>query len=234
MAKILSGEEPATAGSVCVHGNAELRGCDPTIAGSCGATLGCLRTNVTTDEGVCMTMQPCTTDDELHRRGPLDLREHLPERALQPPTATTHSDHLYCLQRGCKEGGSACSPGQSCLPYLVDKAAHPPDICVPNCGSDYSCPPNHFCFQEISGPGSPRICLPGLLGFLCQTDIDCMVGTCMNDGVDEPLALNLCTVPCESNADCEKWDSDQGKFVCIDQPLHDARRLPGRPLLHRR
>ena len=38
----------------------------------------------------------------------------------------------------------------------------------------------------------------------------------MNDGVDEPLALNLCTVPCDSNADCEKWDSDQGKFVCID------------------
>jgi hypothetical protein len=219
MAKILAGEEPATAGSVCAHGNAELRACNPTVDGSCGATLNCLRTDVTTDEGVCMTMQPCSTDemctDAVHSTCASTFLQEL-YNSPDLSTDDLHSDHLYCLQRGCKEGGSSCNPGQSCLPYLVDKAAHPPDICVPDCGSDYSCPPNHFCFREISGPGSPRICLPGLLGFLCKTDIDCMVGTCRSDGVPEPLTLNLCTVPCDSNADCEKWDSDQGKFVCID------------------
>jgi hypothetical protein len=218
MAKILSGEEPATAGSVCVHGNAELRSCDPNAEGACGSTLNCLRTDVVTDEGVCMTMKPCSDDSECKDAVHSTCASTFLHELYDSPDLKDdlRADHLYCLQRGCKEGGSSCKPGQSCLPYLVDEAAHPPDICVPNCGSDFSCPPNHFCFREISGEGSPRICLPGLLGFLCKTDIDCMVGTCMNDGGDELLALNLCTVPCESNADCTKWDSDQGKFVCID------------------
>jgi hypothetical protein len=215
MAKILAGDEPPAADSVCVHGDAELRSCDPTVEDACGTPLGCLRTDVTKDEGVCMTMQPCSTDehctDAVHSTCASTFLNE-----LYKDNHDLHSDHLYCLQRGCKQGNSSCKPGQSCLPYLVDQAAHPPDLCVPNCGSDYSCPPNHFCFQEVSGTGSPRICLPGLLGFLCQSDIDCMVGTCMSDGEPDPLGLNLCTVACDSNADCEKWDSDQGKFVCVD------------------
>jgi hypothetical protein len=57
--------------------------------------------------------------------------------------------------------------------------------------------------------------LPGLLGFLCESDIDCMVGKCVSDEEpDEALRLNLCSVPCGNDADCEKFDSDQGKFVC--------------------
>jgi hypothetical protein len=218
MAKTLAAS--ADGPTVCVHGNAELRVCDPTVGKSCGDTLGCLRTNVAApaeegapDEGVCMTMAPCTVDDDC-------------KDAVHSTCATTflndlykdnhdlHSDHLYCLQRGCKSGGSSCSPGQACLPDLVDAAAHPPDICVPNCGSDDSCPPNHFCFQRLSGNGSPRICLPGLLGFLCESDIDCMVGTCMSDGRTDELELKLCTVPCGNDNDCAKWDGEQGKFVC--------------------
>ncbi len=207
--------EPTDDTTVCVHGDAELRACDPSVERSCGGTLGCLRTDVTREEGVCMTMQPCTTDDDC-------------SNAVHSTCATTflnelykdnrdlHSDHLYCLQRGCQSGGSSCNPGQSCLPNVVDKAARPPDICVPNCGSDDSCPPNHFCFQRISGKGSPRICLPGLLGFLCESDIDCMVGTCVSDGGPPEEELRLCTVPCETAEDCAKWDSDQGKFTCVD------------------
>ena len=42
-----------------------------------------------------------------------------------------------------------------------------------------------------------------------------MVGKCISDEEpDEALRLNLCTVPCGNDADCEKFDSDQGKFVC--------------------
>ena len=32
---------------------------------------------------------------------------------------------------------------------------------------------------------------------------------------DEALRLDLCTVPCSYDAECEKFDSDQGKFVCV-------------------
>jgi len=206
-------------GAVCVQGHAKLAFCNPADdsnpAGPCGHDgLGCLRTDVTADEGVCVTMQPCTFDDDC----PDPVRSTCAATFLNQLYAKNqelHSDHLYCLQRDCVKGGSACGAGQSCLPKLVTPAAHPPDICVPNCDSRERCPPNHFCFSKLSGPGSPRICLPGLLGFLCESDIDCMVGKCVSDEEpDEGLRLNLCSVPCSNKGDCEKFDSDQGKFVC--------------------
>ena len=54
-----------------------------------------------------------------------------------------------------------------------------------------------------------------------------MVGKCMSDDEpDEALRLDLCTVACGNDADCEKFDSDQGKFVCM--PDGDGR-LRDRP-----
>ena len=206
-------------GNVCVQGGAELAGCKPSedLPGQqspCGPDLACLRTDVTSDEGVCMTMQPCTQDSDC----PSPVRATCAATfltQLYSKTSELQADHLYCLQKGCVAGGTNCSDGQSCLPKLVEAAAHPPDICVPNCDSHDRCPPNHFCFSKLSGSGSPRICLPGLLGFLCESDVDCIVGKCLSD--EEPdlaLRLNLCTVPCSNDDDCTKFDSDQGKFVC--------------------
>jgi hypothetical protein len=223
------GDQPMTFAAdatVCVQGGAKLAFCSPddttTPSGPCGRSdLGCLRTDVTADEGVCVTMEPCSRDAECPN--PVrstcaatflnDLYAKIPDPP--PDDLYWHSDHLYCLQRDCVKGGSSCGPGQSCLPLLVTAAAHPPDICVPNCDAQDRCPPNHFCFSKLSGAGSPHICLPGLLGFLCESDIDCMVGKCVSDEEpDEALRLNLCSVPCGNDADCEKFDSDQGKFVC--------------------
>ncbi len=217
-------------GAQCVQGGAKLASCDPTAPidpateiGPCGRSdLGCLRTDVVPtdgvpDEGVCVTMQPCTTDSDC----PNPVRSTCAATFLNQLYAKNpdlHSDHLYCLQRDCVAGGSNCGAGQSCLPKLVAAAAHPPDICVPNCDSHDRCPPNHFCFRKLSGSGSPPICLPGLLGFLCESDIDCIVGKCVSDEEpDEALRLNLCSVPCGNDDDCEKFDSDQGKFVCQDR-----------------
>jgi hypothetical protein len=57
------------------------------------------------------------------------------------------------------------------------------------------------------------------LGFVCETDIDCLVGTCRSDDPGHPeLALKLCTISCESDADCSKFNSDQGAFVCSAGP----------------
>ena len=217
--------------AVCVQGGAKLVSCHPddtsTPDGACGRTdLGCLRTDVTSDEGVCLTMQPCSKNEDC----PNPVRStcaatFLNELYAKVPPATDppdpnqaywRSDHLYCLQRDCLKGGANCGAGQSCLPRLVTAAAHPPDICVPNCDSHDRCPPNHFCFSKLSGSGSPHICLPGLLGFLCESDIDCMVGKCVSDNEpDEGLRLNLCTLPCQYDDECAKYDSDQGKFVCV-------------------
>jgi len=85
-------------GDVCVQGNARLAFCDPADtsdpAGPCGRSdLGCLRTDVTADEGVCLTMQPCSTDSDC----PNPVRSTCAATFLDQLYARNpnlHSDHL--------------------------------------------------------------------------------------------------------------------------------------------
>ncbi len=220
--------EPMSAtddGSVCVQGNAALKFCNPDDdsnadthpLGACDrADLGCLRTDVASasGEGVCITGSPCLTNDDCHD----PVRSTCAATFLKQLYAggpDIKADHLYCLQEGCVHDNSACSPGESCLPLLIPKAANPPDICVPKCDSHGRCPPNHFCLSTISGPANPSVCIPGLLGFVCKTDVDCLVGKCQNDGdPSQDLGLSLCTVPCATDDECAKFDSLQGRFIC--------------------
>ncbi|HVZ72138.1 MAG TPA: hypothetical protein VHJ20_07170 [Polyangia bacterium] len=201
----------------CVQGGALLSRCAPNAdtaaAPACGrADLGCLRTDVLTpDEGVCLTMNPCTTNTDC--RDPVRSTcgaTFLKELYTQAPDL--NYDHLYCLQEGCDKNQSSCSPGETCLKKVIPAAAHPIDICVPNCDSQGRCPPNHFCLSTVSGPANPPVCIPGLLGFVCQNDIDCLVGKCKSDG--DPSPLTLCTASCQRDQDCSKFDSVQGHFVC--------------------
>jgi hypothetical protein len=207
--------------AVCVQGDAKLQYCNPPPDESsptgCPSGLDCLRTDVTSQEGVCTDMTTCKVDRDC--TDPVRstcVATFLND--LYTKNTTLEVDHLYCLQKNCQSGASSCSPGESCLPLLVPPGSNAPDICVPNCDSQGNCPPNHFCFQKISGPANPAICIPGLLGFICETDIDCLVGKCMSDG-DPNVAqgLKLCTLPCSRDADCTIFDSNQGMFVCLDQ-----------------
>jgi len=220
-------------GMVCVQGNAKLKACDPRDdldkaghpGGACDRPeLGCLRTDVMPpdmgkkDEGVCLTMRTCSTD--------VDCRD--PVRSTCAATffkqlyanageAALHADNLYCLQEGCDANHASCSPGETCLRTVIPPDANPPDICVPNCDSQGRCPPNHFCLRAISGPANPAVCIPGLLGFVCQTDIDCLAGKCEDDGgtgPDQDDHLNLCTTGCSNDADCARYDGPQGTFLC--------------------
>jgi hypothetical protein len=203
-------------GNQCVEGGAELTACDPTVVDSCGqSALGCLRTDVTTNEGICTTLIPCTADTDCKDPVRSTCATTFLSQLYAKDT-TLEANNLYCLQKNCQSGASSCSPGQSCLPLLVPAAAHAPDICVPNCDSQQNCPPNHVCFQKISGPANPAICIPGLLGFICESDINCLVGKCLADG-DPVGSLNLCTVTCASDADCAAYDSNQGTFACIQR-----------------
>jgi hypothetical protein len=225
------GDEPMSLldeGAVCVQGNAKLQACNPDDddnadgnhpLGACDRVdLGCLRTDVSTaagaGEGVCITGNPCLTDADCHD----PVRSKCAATFLKgryPENPELRSDHLYCLQEGCIGDGSSCSPGETCLPKVIPPGGHPPDICVPKCDSQGRCPPNHFCLSTISGPANPAVCIPGLLGFVCQTDVDCLVGKCISDDDPDPQhGLKLCTLPCERDDDCAKWDGVQGKFVC--------------------
>jgi hypothetical protein len=216
--------------AVCVQGGAELQFCSPSQdfdgahpLGACGrADLGCLRTNVETgaDEGVCITGSSCTTNDDCH--DPVKstcAATFLRQLYAQAGPTDLEANDLYCLQEGCKQALSACSPGEVCLPLEVPPAANAPDICVPKCDSHGRCPPTYFCLSKISGAANPDVCIPGLLGFVCETDVDCLVGKCRSDNPSNPtVALNLCTTSCTSDADCAKYDSDQGLFFCSAGP----------------
>jgi hypothetical protein len=207
--------------SVCVQGDAKLKKCNPADGeNACGQPeLGCLRTDVTTDEGLCVTMKPCEVDGDCRDPVRSTCASTFFKR-LYGKNTKIRTDHLYCLQEGCQADRSACSPGESCLKDVVPAAAHPPDICVPKCDSRLQCPPNFFCLKDdrISGPANPGVCIPGLLGFKCLSDTDCLVGRCLPDGGDKLIAgspgLNVCTVDCDSDEDCKAFDSEQGQFFC--------------------
>jgi hypothetical protein len=198
---------------VCAQSGARLQSCTAVVGApdDCGnPALGCFRNNVLKDGGICVTIAPCADDGDC--RDP--VRSVCASSFVKKIYATPSSfknDHLWCLQAGCQERRTACSPGESCLRDLIPADAHPPDICVPNCDSNLRCPPAHLCYRKVSGPAAPNICIPGLLGFPCDATIDCMMGECMATGAGR---LKVCSTSCGSDADCAKYDGEQGQFLC--------------------
>ena len=82
--------------AVCVQGNAKLSACKPGDGDdACGRPeFGCLRTDVTTDEGICVTMKPCQLDSDCRRSGSLDVRVDLLQEALQQEHEGEHRSPL--------------------------------------------------------------------------------------------------------------------------------------------
>ena len=209
-------------GAICLESGIELKSCIPTDdddlaahpLGACDQPgLACYRTDLLKDEGVCTTMNPCKEDR--------DCRD--PVRSVCATTflANIYSDaqvlkrdHMFCLQTDCEAGLTSCSPGETCLRKVIPADAHPPDICVPNCDSNLRCPPNFLCYKKVSTPLAPAVCIPGLLGFTCDSAIDCMLGDCVDTGI----GYNVCTAACDTDADCSQFDGEQGKFSCIKNP----------------
>ena len=175
--------------------------------------LTCLRTDLTADEGVCMTVNSCRSDG--------DCRDPVRSKCMGELLRQTYgakselkADHTYCLQEGCRARRTACSPGETCLRDILPRTSFPPDICVPNCDANGNCPPNYFCYPEIYSKAVPSICIPGLLGLRCRSRLDCLFGECVDSG----LAFKVCSVACKADDDCAKFDSEQGTFFCHKQP----------------
>jgi hypothetical protein len=123
-------------------------------------------------------------------------------------------DHWSCLQTGCRARNAACAVGESCLPDVLPPANEPLDICVPNCDGDLNCPPNYFCLRKVSGEGFPAVCIPGIPGFRCITDMDCIIGRCLDTGD----GFKLCATTCASNDDCARFGDVRGAFMCAVDP----------------
>ena len=191
--------------------------CNPGLLGSdCGKPeLSCLRTDLIKDEGICTTVGSCKEDVDC--RDPIRSKcmGVLLREAYNQATDVLKSDHTYCLQAECRARRTACSPGETCMRDILPKASNPPDICVPHCDANSNCPPNYFCYPRLYGPGAPRVCIPGLLGLRCESRLDCLFGDC----VATSAPYKVCSVACQTDAECAKFDSVQATFFCNQQGM---------------
>jgi hypothetical protein len=200
-----------TAAVVCSQSGARLAACDPSAPDSCGnRRLGCFRNNVLADGGVCVTIKPCTVDRDCPDPVRSRCATSFVNKIYETPTAFKN-DHLWCLQADCQRHRTACSPGETCLRDVVPPGLNPPDICVPSCDSQLRCPPAHVCYNKVYGPQAAAICIPGLLGFRCDSNLDCMMGECVETGSNN---LKVCSKACTDEAQCARYDGEQGKFIC--------------------
>jgi hypothetical protein len=199
---------------MCVTTGASLLRCHPSnddvqlSRHACPPGLGCMRTDLLTDEGVCTTAplcypgMTCQTHDRPFCGGDLLALYFKPGAGLR-------TDHLPCVKAACHATGSACPSGEMCLPDVVHAASAPPDLCMPGC-VDLRCPPNYECWQRLSAAGPP-VCVPALAGVRCADSQDCLVGDCLPIGED---GFTACTIPCTSDDQCTVFDGSRGGFVC--------------------
>ena len=228
---------PKGDGLVCLKTNADalprthniqLKTCKPSDDGvapnsACGQkNLGCYRTDLVEDEGVCTTMNPCTNDQDCPDPVRSVCATTFLAETVYPYAKNIKKDHMFCLQEGCKASGTTCSPGETCLRNVIPPEANPPDICVPNCDSSLDCPPNFLCYRKVSTVVTPKVCIPGLLGFTCADDMDCMLGTCQSNDI----GYKVCTTKCNAESDCQQYDGIQGKFTCVKPALPGTCQTP--------
>ena len=192
---------------------ARLARCDPSRpAGSCDhEELSCLRTDLLKkDEGVCMTVNTCQEDR--------DCRDPVRSKCMGTLLRQTYdkaeliTDQTYCLQADCRAHRTACSPGETCMSDVLPASSRPPDICVPNCDANGNCPPNYFCYSSVYSKKLPPICIPGLLGLRCSSNLDCLFGEC----VASDAGFKSCSVRCQSDVDCARFDSVHATLFCND------------------
>lgn len=212
---------PAGTEQSCAAAGAPLSFCDPT-APVCGEGLQCLRTCVTANEGICAPVDVCGRDDE--------CRDPLRRQCLAKVVGDAYGaglppgmlNNLWCLQGECNDL-SPCEAGYTCLggvPF-VQKIA---PVCAPNCvrdprdsGVDEFCPRSFVCATKVLPSLPYRFCLPGLYGFPCEDDDQCLVGKCRSLGSH----ARACTIECSTTADCTALYSPS------EQPKADARCVDG-------
>jgi hypothetical protein len=196
----------------CLSSGALLQKCQP-VAGAtdpskgCPAGLQCYRTDLLSDEGICVAMHVCATDSDC-AGAQRNVCASTLLRQMNP--GLPNVDSLECLQGTCATSGTACLSGESCLAdyYQVGLGG---DICVPNCENQH-CPPNFTCAAVSSGAGSPAICIPGLPGSRCVSDQDCLIGSCFDTGA----GISECVPPvqCRTDVDCVAFSNPDAVFMC--------------------
>jgi hypothetical protein len=208
--------EQAPEGTICMATGALLQKCTPAGddggASSCPPSLSCYRTSLTQNAGVCLAMPVCSSDDDPCGGGTNVCATKVIKAVVSPAVAPSLAiDHLHCVTTGCTSVGMACPLRQSCIGSQLGFGAPIDDLCVPACDSNQDCPPNFTCLHDaVSAPDGPRLCFPGMVGARCSVQQNCLVGSCVDVGVE----FNVCSVPCRSDDDCKPLNMASDVYVC--------------------
>jgi len=203
-----------SAAEVCSAMGAKLKRCAPDDqddAAGCPDGWSCYRTSLFDNQGLCIQMPVCSTDDDCRKVNRLCASSLVLDLAAGREDllkALLHLDHLNCMVAGCSK--SECPENEGCLAEQYDVALA--DLCTPKCEAT-SCPPNFSCATATSGPAAPSQCLPGLPGSRCVGDA-CIAGDCEDTGA----GFNICTTRCDSDADCALLETASDKFYCVELP----------------
>ena len=115
----------------CLSSGALLRICHPHGGAvnpdwRCPAGLECYRTDLLSDEGLCVQMHVCTEDSDCGEKRPVCAARLLRERS---PSLAIATDNLQCVQSMCGAGKAMCPPGEQCLASYFDGVAGVRHLC---------------------------------------------------------------------------------------------------------
>jgi hypothetical protein len=208
-------EDPGfvTASYACLQDGSKVATCRPSAgARACvDPALRCFRTDLEQDEGLCLPLRTCTGNGDCTVTRPA-CAATLAAAQYPAAAAALKLDSLNCMAVGCNATQTACPSGEQCIQAVFGPMPGIPDLCLPTCDPNNArCPPNHSCLTRLS-PAYPDICVPGLLGRPCDTDLDCMIGQC----IDVEFGYKVCSRRCTADADCIPFDHAETYFFCAD------------------
>ncbi len=206
-------------GEACVNG-----ACTPSNNNGCQTDQDCMGGTCDPQTGTCTNTQPACNGDADCQQG-----EHCANGACVPQTMSCQIDANCPQGQICDPMSWTCVPGnnngcqtdQDCMGGTCDPQTGTCSNTQPACNSDTDCNQGERCENGacISQPMSCQIdancpqgevcdqmswtCVPGNNNNGCQTDQDCMGGTC-----DPQTGICSNTQPaCNSDADCNQGES---------------------------
>jgi len=195
-----------------------LQTCKPTeakthAAQGCPSGLSCYRTDLLSDQGVCIQMPVCSQDSDCPEQRPVCASTLLKQRTSLP----IYTDNVQCIQTMCGVGKAQCPMGERCLASYFEGAtgATDYDICVPICDGTHKCPPNFACALSPTTSGSPSLCIPGVPGAKCYQSQDCIAGDCIDTGAGFSECI-ITVLQCQTDLDCASLDGPSSTFVCVE------------------
>jgi hypothetical protein len=211
---------PSRPGTTCTSSGALLVTCEPKVdgdaSGGCPAGLSCYRTSLSDSRGVCLAMNVCSADSDCAGTSRPTCAASIIQKVLPPAVAATAAtDHLHCVQTGCKTSNMSCPVGEVCIGSYLSFGLPVDDACVPGCDETRPCPPNFTCLRDaLTAPGGPPMCFPGMVGARCSAPENCLAGQCTDVGVE----FGVCSVPCRSDLECKALNTLTDVFVCVGAP----------------